>query len=63
MKLLFSLEGETHANQIWTTLRKPTQLVHFPKALNRPWNNAGPGGIGLLIMKGIGLLIMKGIGL
>ena len=42
---------------------KATPLVHFPKALKRPLNNAGPAGIGLLIMKGIGLLIMKGIGL
>ena len=42
---------------------KATPLVHFPKALKRPQNNAGPAGIGLLIMKGIGLLIMKGIGL
>ena len=40
---------------------KATPLVHFPKALKRPLNNAGPAGIGLLIMKGIGLLIMKGI--
>ena len=30
--------------------------------MERPRNNAGPAGIGLLIMKGIGLLIMKGIG-
>ena len=42
---------------------KATPLVHFPKALKRPLNNAGPAGIGLLIMKGIGLLIRKGIGL
>ena len=50
---------------------KATPLVHFPIALKRPRNNAGPAGIGLLIMKGIellirkriGLLIMKGIGL
>ena len=42
---------------------KATPLVHFPKALKRPQNNAGPAGIGLLIMEGIGLLIMKGIGL
>ena len=42
---------------------KATPLVHFPKRLKRPRNNAGPAGIGLLIMKGIGLLIMKGIGL
>ena len=42
---------------------KATPLVHFPKALKRPRNNAGPAGIGLLIMKGIGLLIRKGIGL
>ena len=40
---------------------KATPLVHFPKALKRPLNNAGPAGIGLLIMKGIGLLIRKGI--
>ena len=40
---------------------KATPLVHFPKALKRPLNNAGPAGIGLLIMKGIGLLIMKEI--
>ena len=38
-----------------------TTSVHFPKALKRPRNNAGPAGIGLLIMRGIGLLIMKGI--
>ena len=38
-----------------------TPLVHCPKAIKRPRNNAGPAGIGLLIMKGIGLLIMKGI--
>ena len=38
-----------------------TTSVHFPKALKRPRNNAGPAGIGLLIMKGIGLLIRKGI--
>ena len=38
---------------------KATPLVHCPKALKRPRNNAGPAGIGLLIMKGIGLLIMK----
>ena len=37
--------------------------LHFPKAFKRPRNNAGPAGIGLLIMKRIGLLIMKGIGL
>ena len=42
---------------------KATPLVHFPKALKRPRNNAGPAGIGLLIMKEIGLLIMRGIGL
>ena len=42
---------------------KSTQLVQFPKAHQRPRNNTGPAGIGLLIMKGIGLLIMKGIGL
>ena len=42
---------------------KATPLVHCPKALKRPRNNAGPAGLGLLIMKGIGLLIMKGIGL
>ena len=42
---------------------KATPLVHFPKALKRPRNNAGPAGIGLLIMKGLGLLIRKGIGL
>ena len=42
---------------------KATPLVHCPKALKRPRNNAGPAGIGLLIMKGIGLLITKGIGL
>ena len=42
---------------------KATPLVHFPKALKRPRNNAGPAGIGFLIMKGIGLLITKGIGL
>ena len=42
---------------------KATPLVHFPKALKRPRNNAGPAGIELLIMKGIGLLIMKGVGL
>ena len=41
---------------------KATPLVHCPKALKRPRNNAGPAGIRLLIMKGIGLLIMKGIG-
>ena len=40
-----------------------TTSVHFPKALKRPRNNAGPAGIGLLIMEGIELLIMKGIGL
>ena len=40
-----------------------TPLVHFPEALKRPRNNAGPAGIGLLIMRGIGLLIRKGIGL
>ena len=42
---------------------KATPLVHCPKALKRPRNNAGPAGIGLLIMRGIGLLIRKGIGL
>ena len=42
--------------------KKATPLVHFPKALKRPRNNAGPAGIGLLIMTGIGLLIRKGIG-
>ena len=41
---------------------KATLLVHFPKALKRPRNNAGPAGIGLLIRKGKGLLIRKGIG-
>ena len=40
-----------------------TTSVHFPKALKRPRNSAGPAGIGLLIMRGIGLLIRKGIGL
>ena len=40
---------------------KATLLVHFPKALKRPRNNAGPAGIGLMIMKGIGFLIIKGI--
>ena len=40
-----------------------TKSVHFPKSLKRPQNNAGPAGIGLLMMKGIGLLIRKGIGL
>ena len=39
------------------------KVVHFPKALKRPLNNAGSAGIGLLIMTGIGLLIRKGIGL
>ena len=42
---------------------KATPLVHFSMVLKCPRNNAGPAGIGLLIMKGIGLLIMKGIGL
>ena len=42
---------------------KATPLVHFQKALKRPRNNAGPAGIGLLILKGIRVLIMKGIGL
>ena len=42
---------------------KDTPLAHFPKALKRPRNNAGPAVIGLLIMKGIELLIRKGIGL
>ena len=42
---------------------KATPLVHFPKALKRPRNNAGPAGIGLLMMKGMELLIRKGIGL
>ena len=42
---------------------KATPLVHRPKALKRTRNNAGPAGIGLLIMRGIGLLIRKGIGL
>ena len=42
---------------------KATPLVHFPKALKRPQDNAGPAGLGFLIMKGIGLSIMKGIGL
>ena len=42
---------------------KATPLAHFPKALKRTRNNAGPAGIELLIMKGIGLLIVKGIGL
>ena len=42
---------------------KATPLVHFPKALKRPWNNAGPAGKGLLMVKGMGLLIRKGIGL
>ena len=42
---------------------KATPLVHCPKALKRPLNNAGPAVTGLLIMKGIGLLISKGIGL
>ena len=40
-----------------------TTSVHFPKALQRLMNNAGPAGIELLIMKGIVLLIMKAIGL
>ena len=40
-----------------------TTSVYFLKTLKRPRNNAGPAGIGLLIMKGIGLFIMKGIGL
>ena len=43
--------------------KKLHHYVHFPKALKRPRNNAGPAAIGLLIMKGIGLLITKGIGL
>ena len=43
--------------------KKATPLVHFPKALKHPRNNAGPAGMGLLIMKGKGLLIRKGIGL
>ena len=43
--------------------KKATPLVYFPKALKRPRNNAGPAGIGLLIMTGIGLLIRKGTGL
>ena len=42
---------------------KDTPLVHCPRALKRPRNNAGPAGRGLLIMKGIGLMIIKGIGL
>ena len=42
---------------------KATPLVHFPKALKHPRNNACPAGIELLILKGIGLLIRKGIGL
>ena len=41
-EVLFFLEGETHASQIWPTLRKATPLLHFTKALKRPRNNAGP---------------------
>ena len=42
---------------------KAKPLGHCPKAQTRPRNNAGPAGIGLLIMRGIGLLIRIGLGL
>ena len=42
-----------HASQFGLPFEKATLLVHCPKALKRPRNNAGPAGVGLLIMKGI----------
>ena len=42
-EVLFFLEGESHASQIFgLPFDKATPLVHFPKALKRPRNNAGP---------------------
>ena len=60
---MFFLEGETHANQIWPTLRKSYSISTLSKTLKHPRNNAVPAGIGLLTMKGIGFLIKEGIGL
>ena len=50
-EVLFFLEDETHARQIWLTLRKSYTISTLSKALKRPRNNAGPAGKGLLIMK------------
>ena len=43
-EVLFFLEDESHASQIRPTLQQSYRipLVHFPKALKRPRNNAGP---------------------
>ena len=48
-EVLFFLEGESHASQIFgLPFEKATPLyyiVHFPKALKRTRNNAGPASI------------------
>ena len=63
MKYCFSERVRRTLAKFGLPFEKATPLVHFPKALKHPRNNAGPAGLGLLIMKGIGFLIMTGIGL
>ena len=41
-EVLFFLEGESHTS---LPFDKATPVVHFPKALKRPRNNAGPASI------------------
>ena len=44
-EVLFFLEGESHASQIWPTLRQSYTISTLSKSLKRPWNNAGPASI------------------
>ena len=41
-ELLFFLEGESHASQIWRTLRQSYTISTLSKHLKRPRNTAGP---------------------
>ena len=63
MKYCFSQRVRRTLAKFGLPFEKTTAIVHCPNAIKRPQKNAGPAGIGLLIMKGIGLLTMKGIGL
>ena len=63
MKYCFSWRVRRTLAKFGLPFEKAAPTAHFPKALKRPRNNAGPAGIGLLIMTGTGLLIRKGIGL
>ena len=63
MKYCFSWRVRRTLAKFGLPFEKATPIVHCPNSIKRPRNNAGPAGIGLLIMKGIELLIRKGIGL